>query len=344
MSAVLPGPEIDGYQLPDVLFRRPLVACPWCSSESIAFRVRLSDTRQCKPGIFHVDECRDCGHVFQNPRPTPAALAYYRRDCYDGVGRENYASMAARSGRANRARLRHLAGLPRPRRWLEVGARQGHLCRDIRPLLPGTEIWAVEPSTEILLAADRGWLDVPVRDPLTELAGTHPGWFDVVSMVNYLERTEDPRAELAAARRLLRPGGAILLETVNPESAFARLYGNYWFGWLAPQNLNLIPWRNLCRTLAENGFELRDMALGAANKPFDNVAALMTALNYHLPPARRWPWSGIEVPAARKAFRHAVVAAAAPLAVLAVLVDQLLHAVTVRGRGGNAYRVAAVRT
>ena len=54
------------------LFEPPQATCPWCGSRSLATRLDTVDVFQSKPGRFHVDECRDCGHVFQNPRPTPA--------------------------------------------------------------------------------------------------------------------------------------------------------------------------------------------------------------------------------------------------------------------------------
>ena len=33
---------------------------------------------------FTLEQCGDCGHVFQNPRLTPEGLEFYYRDFYDG--------------------------------------------------------------------------------------------------------------------------------------------------------------------------------------------------------------------------------------------------------------------
>ncbi|GAA4957782.1 hypothetical protein GCM10023238_25610 [Streptomyces heliomycini] len=53
--------------------------CPWCGSARLRNRLRTGDLRRHRPGLFTVDECRDCGHTFQNPRLTAEGLAFYRR-------------------------------------------------------------------------------------------------------------------------------------------------------------------------------------------------------------------------------------------------------------------------
>lgn len=317
-------------------------SCPWCSSPDIRPRIRVADTRQCKPGVFGMDQCSSCGHVFQNPRLTETGLAYYCRDVYDGLGREHYASMAERSRSAHRRRVRALDRFPAPRDWLDVGARQGHFCREARTVLPETTFWALDPSPEILLAAERGWVDSAARTPLAEFAEEHGGRFDVVSAIHYLERTASPRTELDALGLLLRPGGVALIELVNPRSWFARLHGRYWYCWMAPQNLHLMPWRNVCRLLEQRGFEVSHVELGKANKPFDNLAAVLTALNHHLPPARSWPWRPRPVGLAGRLVRKAVLLLSAPVLALALALDLLTGLLVSHGQGGNTYRIVAV--
>ncbi|MEA5362553.1 class I SAM-dependent methyltransferase [Amycolatopsis sp., V23-08] len=317
-------------------------SCPWCGAREIGPRIRLADTRQGKPGTFGMDECRSCGHVFQNPRLTDAGLAYYYRDVYDGLGREHYASIAERSRPAYRKRVQLLDDHPRSGRWLDVGARQGHFCREARVSLPGTTFHALDPSEEILRAQDRGWVDAGECTPLLEFAEDHVAEFDVVSLIHYLERTTSPREELSAVRKVLRPGGVVLIELVNPHSRYARLHGRFWYCWMAPQNLHLMPRHNVRELLEEHGFAVSHVELGAANKPFDNLAALLTALNHHLPPARPWPWLSRGGGPAGRVLRAGAMLLAGPFLGLAFVLDLLLHLVIRRGRGGNTYRIVAV--
>lgn len=319
-----------------------MTSCPWCGGQDVRFRISLTDTRQCKPGVFDMDECASCGHVFQNPRLTEIGLAYYCRDVYDGLGRDHYGSVAEYARSAHRERVRLVGGRARPTQWLDVGARHGHLCHEARKLLPGTRFWALDPSQEVLSAQERGWVDVAACVPLTEFAEEHASKFDVVSVVHYLERTPSPQRELDAVRKVLRTGGVALIELVDPESPFARLHGRFWYCWMAPQNLNLMPYRNMCRLLAERGFEVARVQRGEANKPFDNLAALLTALNHHLPPARSWPWLRRPVGLAGRLTRKGAMVLAGPALGIALAVDLLLHLVTTRRGGGNTYRIVAV--
>lgn len=323
------------------LFHPKMTRCPWCGSPDIGFRIRLADTRQGKPGVFSMDECRGCGHVFQNPRLTGTGLSYYCRDFYDGLGRDYYDSVARYGWRDYRARVRLVASRVLPKSWLDVCARHGHFCREARRMLPDTRFWAIDPSPEIVRAQRRGWVDAAAQASLAEFADAGHSGFDVVSMVNYLERAADSRRELAAARRILRQGGLVLIEMVNPESPFARVHGKFWYCWLAPQNVHLIPWRNMCQAIDECGFEVIEVQLGKANKPFDNVGAILTALNYYLPPATRWPWIQRQVRARDKVFRKAVLTLCLPLMAVAFAVDVLFHVVISRGGSGNSYRIVA---
>jgi hypothetical protein len=51
-------------------FEAPRKDCPWCGGSDLAVRLTTPDMHQCKPGRFTLQNCRTCGHVFQNPRLT----------------------------------------------------------------------------------------------------------------------------------------------------------------------------------------------------------------------------------------------------------------------------------
>jgi hypothetical protein len=52
--------------------------------------------------------------------------------------------------------------------------------------------------------------------------------YDAVTMWDVVEHLIDPMADLNEAARLLKPGGALLLHTINIDSALARLMGKRW--------------------------------------------------------------------------------------------------------------------
>lgn len=235
-------------------------------------------------------ECSSCGHVFQNPCLTETGLAFYCREFYDGVGRQTWDSVFEYNRLGYRARVRMLDGLALPSSWLDVGGGHGYFCREARKILPDKHFSGLDQSEEIQRAQERGWIDTAYNTPFQEFADKHEEKFDVVSMAHYLEHTLSPKDEIAAAEKVLAEYGLLLIELPNPESRYARIYGRFWYGWLAPQHVHMMPWRNICRFLEERGFEVLRVELGKAGSAVDNMAAVTTALSHYLPPLANWPW------------------------------------------------------
>lgn len=322
------------------LFEQEASRCPWCGDNQLSRRLRTRDVVQGKPGVFRLDECASCGHIFQNPRLNQRGLSYYYRDFYEGLGQRRTESMFQRSGRAYRARAAMLSGHEEPATWLDVGAGYGHFCRDASKAWPRTTFYGLDQSEAISAGARRGWVAKAYREPFVDFAGEHRDAFCAISMFHYLEHTLDPLRELEAVREALRPGGFLLIELPNPTSAFARLLGSFWHGWLIPQHLHMIPPANLVRALEARGFEVVELQLGAANQPFDLFGAAVSLVNY-LVPSGRHPWIGREYSHLRTVLNATALLAAAPALALAMGVDQLLHLSTRRTAGGNTYRMLA---
>ncbi|ARQ70548.1 class I SAM-dependent methyltransferase [Streptomyces marincola] len=319
--------------------------CPWCGSQRLERRVRTRDWAQGKPGDFTLDRCGACGHVFQNPRLNEAGLAFYYRDFYDGLGAETTGRMFQGGGSVRRFRssVAALTAHAAPRTWLDVGTAYGHFPAAARGLLPETEFDGLDMGEAVLDAERAGRVAHAFRGFLTELAPTElAGRYDVVSMFHYLEHTQDPRRELAAARSALRPGGHLLIEVPDPESLFGRLLGGYWLPWFQPQHLHFVPWSNMRTELSRTGFTVLDVRRGHAHVPADLVAACWFLLTRVLP-REDTPWG--ERPPGRVArlVRGGGVLAAAPALVAAYGMDRLFAPLARRTAWANAYRVIARR-
>jgi ubiquinone/menaquinone biosynthesis C-methylase UbiE len=228
--------------------------CPWCESKRLNVLLRTTDVIQHKPGTFVLESCKDCGHVFQNPRLNPEGLEFYYRDCYDGLGEENMNSMfqMKRSGHEGRAHMVAAAG--KPVQWLDVGTGHGHFPLDAKGVLPDTEFDGLDMTDGVLLAQREGRIRKAYQGDFVELAEDLAGQYDVISMYHYLEHTVDPVREMAAARTALPVGGYLAIELPDPESIWGRLLGRWWMSWLQPQHLHMIPIANLRTRLSELGF------------------------------------------------------------------------------------------
>ncbi|MCB1549269.1 MAG: methyltransferase domain-containing protein, partial [Hyphomicrobiaceae bacterium] len=108
-------------------------------------------------------------------------------------------------------------------------------------------------------------------------------------MHHYLEHTRDPRAELAAARTALAPGGHLLIEVPDPERSWARRAGRYWGPWLQPQHLQFLPIDGLCAELARQGFTVLARERGEAHQPVD-YSSFVGMLSQDLAPKPDKPW------------------------------------------------------
>jgi SAM-dependent methyltransferase len=328
---------IDGF------FEGRRSTCPLCGGADLAEWMRCHDWLQFKPGQFVLDRCRDCGHVFQNPRLSSAGLDFYYRDAYDGLGARNLEYAFAHSVDFYRARVdmvrRHLT----PESWLDVGTGYGHFCLSARGALPDTRFDGLDMGESIEESARRGWVDHGYRGMFPVLADELAGRYDIVSMHHYLEHTVDPWAELDAASRMLSAGAHLLIELPNPESPFGRLLGPAWVPWLQPQHLHFFSVGNLQTALEARGFTIVDVERGPAHQPVDlSGAALLLASALAPPPCLPWRNPPTVFTHAR---RVAVFAAAAPFAALGMVADRTLQPL-VRTRAqdwSSAFRVLARR-
>jgi ubiquinone/menaquinone biosynthesis C-methylase UbiE len=313
--------------------------CPWCGSRSLTGRLDTVDVFQHKPGEFHVDECRDCGHMFQNPAPTPAGLDYYYSEFYEGYGEETWEIVFDSGVKHNRRRIQAIARVAEPKSWLDVGTGHGHFCLTARQRWPEARFDGVDMSETVEEALRRGRIDVAHRGLFIELADDLPGPYDVVSMHHYLEHTYDPRAELAAAARVLAPGGHLMIEVPDPATPWSRRLGPRWFAWAMPQHLHFVRCEELVKHLEEQGFQVMSVERAGATMGADLVVSVGLGVQ-QLVPSPHQPW--LPAPSlGRRAAHMAALTAAVPLSLVAAVGDVVKDARPAPGRLGNAYRVVA---
>ncbi|XVQ08371.1 methyltransferase domain-containing protein [Spirillospora sp. CA-255316] len=316
--------------------------CPWCGSRALRHRLTSGDHQHHRPGVFTLDACDACGHVFQNPRLNPAGLEFHYRDFYDGPGEPEVERGFRLALPHYRDRARMLRGHAVPKAWLDVGGGHGHFCNAARDVWPQTRFDALDMSVSVKEAEDRGWIDGGHMGFFPEYADKLVGAYDVVSMHHYLEHTVDPRAELDAAARVLPPGGHLLIEVPDPEWIVGRLAGRWWHAWFQPQHLHFVPVGNLVEALEQRGFQVVEVHRGEANQPVDLLMIVMM-LAHRVVPDPDKPWTPARYRRLRGAARTAVYLAAGPPMFAAASLDQFLHPLIKRSGRSNTYRVLARR-
>ncbi|MFN8223331.1 MAG: class I SAM-dependent methyltransferase [Gaiellales bacterium] len=168
-----------------------------------------------------VCRCASCDHLFVSPRmPAEAVPALY--------GSRYWHAHALATGcpplservefdytNAQTKLDRDVLPFRRVGRLLDVGASNGGFVRRARE--QGFEAVGLEPSAEICaLARSAHRVEMHCGTLLDGLF--EPESFDVITLHDVLEHLLDPEADLAAADRLLAPGGLLVIETLTASS------------------------------------------------------------------------------------------------------------------------------
>jgi SAM-dependent methyltransferase len=206
---------------------------------------------------------------------------------------------------------------------------------------PDTVFDGLDLSDSVEDAERRRWIHHGYRGLFPDVAPELAGNYDVVTMSHYLEHTREPRAEIEAAAKVVRPGGAFLVEVPDPESRLGSLLGGFWLPWFQPQHQHFVTVAQLEKMMRESGFEPAVVHRGEAHQVVDFIVGLGLLMNIIAPPPNR-PWLK---PRGRFAGLRFLVLwlLAIPLLIAARLLDMVLAPLFRRARWSNTYRVLARR-
>lgn len=177
------------------------------------------------------------------------------------------------------------------RRWagqgrlLDVGCSTGLFLARARAI--GFEVAGVEFSAASAQFA-RDHFDIAVTDGDIAALDCAPESFDLLTMFDVIEHVRDPAADIAAAHRLLRPGGLFILSTPNLDGLFPMLSQplaqtlGYWPHPEPPWHLYQFSVRTLSAMLEKRGFE----CLGTRHTAIDLAYTFGTPANLARSPKR----------------------------------------------------------
>jgi len=199
---------------------------------------------------YRMVRCGDCGLVRSDPVLDEAELAQLY-----AASRLTYQHETGFAGETYAHYLGELLPLaPAKERLLEIGCGSGFFLE--RALDMGfAEVTGVEPSRDAVEAASPR-----VRDRIR--IDSFRGWlfpessFDIVCGFQVFDHLANPNEILAACRRILRPGGIILL--IHHD---AGAWTHRWLGERSPiidvEHIYLYDRRTMARLLGKNGFEVK---------------------------------------------------------------------------------------
>jgi 2-polyprenyl-3-methyl-5-hydroxy-6-metoxy-1,4-benzoquinol methylase len=172
---------------------------------------------------YRIVKCINCGFVYANPRGQAESII----NAYQAV--EDPVYLQEREGRELTFRkhlgpMHQLTGAPAGRKLLDVGAYVGVFVQVAREA--GWDAMGVEPSTWGVAQAQKAGL--PVVQGTLATANFAPESFDVITIWDVIEHFDDPSTELRHVWQLLKPGGFVVIHTIDVDSITARLMGSHW--------------------------------------------------------------------------------------------------------------------
>ena len=260
-------------------------ACPRCESEVYTTLFRGTDRLYATTNrYFNVVECSSCALLRLDPRPTPEDLARFYPETYwweeapSSAGRlaEIYRQLVLRDHVWFVSRA-----IRRPGPVLDVGCGGGSFLHAIEG--QGHPVFGSDISPKAARTAFKRYGLSTICASLPHLPFVE-GTFSVVTMFHVLEHLAEPMAALEAARRLLAPGGRLVVQVPNAACWQMLLLGERWSGLDIPRHLIDFRAEDLEGLLEHCGFEVRRRKYFSLR---DNPAGLATSLCPSLDPVAR---------------------------------------------------------
>jgi len=155
--------------------------------------------------------------------------------------------------------LTELEGL-RPESLLDVGCGTGALLEAVAAALPGGRLYGVDLSVQMVAIAQRCLGEaavITVADADAETLPLPDGAVDVVTCVDSFHHYPHPDAALLEIRRVIRPGGSLILAEWCMPAPTRRLMNSF-IHRLPDGDVRVYSRKELCRLTAAAGFrELR---------------------------------------------------------------------------------------
>ncbi len=221
-------------------------SCPICRQNSVRWYSERHN--------HQLYDCSQCRILFVWPMPEEVANIY-SADYYQSranektFGYSDYEQDKEPMRRIFEEYLQRLEKIAPTRNIFDIGTATGYfldLAKRDGWQTAGVEISAYAARQ----AADKGHRIWQGELPQLKIEGE----FGVVTMWDVLEHLRDPHSYLQEINRLLLPQGLLLINTIDRQSLWARLWGRYWNMIIPPEHLVYYSSIGLKRLLEENGF------------------------------------------------------------------------------------------
>ena len=211
--------------------------CPVCNNSEFLPFLNCVDYTVSRE-TFSIVSCKNCGFKFTNPRPADADLGkYYKSDNYIShsntkKGIVNYLYQVVRKHTLEK-KLSLVNSLGSKGKILDVGCGTGEFLSICKR--GGWETLGIEPDQDAKALGIKNYgLSVLQETALKTLPESS---FDIISMWHVLEHVPNLNERLRDLKKILKPGGSIIVAVPNCSSKDALRYKQFWGAYDAPRHL-----------------------------------------------------------------------------------------------------------
>ena len=205
---------------------------------------------------YSLTKCTKCGLLYVNPRPSNEEIEQaHRLGQHRGlkpVETTGYYDFSKVSSYVRTLRDIFGSGRDLRGRWLDIGCGYGEFMLALKKFSGnGLDVIGVEPNVHKTAAAKKKGLNVSYFD----LDG-HTEKYDYISILNVYSHLPDPPKALAAWKRLLTPGGQLLLETGDTADMSPETHPTPYY---LPDHLSFGSESIVVRVLENAGFQILEV-------------------------------------------------------------------------------------
>ena len=233
------------------------IKCPICEELLSHKKADLYDDRYGFPEKFSLWACKNCNHYslqenFSKSEIINLYTKYYPRSLFEV---ENYKPHREANGFfswLDGVKCKAFRWVPRNVRILDIGCGFGETLGYHR--LRGCDVHGVEADQNIQRVADRFGYQVRVGlfDPKQYTAD----YFDYVTLDQVIEHVQDPISMFNGIKKILKPGGCVILSTPNHLGFGASVFGRHWINWHTPYHLQFFSVESMGLMANKSGFRL----------------------------------------------------------------------------------------
>jgi 2-polyprenyl-3-methyl-5-hydroxy-6-metoxy-1,4-benzoquinol methylase len=253
------------------------VTCPFCNASKHSLHERYGDTWQ-----YTYVKCRQCGLIYQNPRPkydtsfVHDAYEYYAEDILKNLSDpQKYLEEASVRDQYDDCIEEILKYDTQATCILDVGAYTGVFLHSALKRYP--KAYGVDVSTRMAKFVEEQTGVKVFLEKYEDIQTAER--FSCIHMSHVIEHIPNPKDWLEQSKKLLTGGGVLVISVPNALALSCHinillkktgLRKGYWNPWRTPDHLYEPTVRSLVWFLKENGFDVLNYKTYSSKKKVDN--------------------------------------------------------------------------